>query len=220
MTAFPTAGLYAIVDVDALATRSIEPLDFAIAVLEGGARVLQLRAKHTPDDDVITLLRRLGEPTRAAGALLFANDRPDLAAASGCDGVHVGQSDVPVVEVRVRFPHLLVGLSTHTEEETTRAAEIAPDYIAFGPIFPTKTKQDASPVVGLERLARVRGATRLPLVGIGGIDASTCTHVAARGALVAVVSALVDGEPSAAAIAARTRDLVDRITGPRAGQSS
>lgn len=207
MISFPRRGLYALVDTGTLRRRGISPLVFADAVLAGGPAVLQLRAKDASDDEVRALLRALAPRARAAGVLLFANDRPDLAAAEGVPGVHVGQGDAPVSEVRARFPELLVGVSTHDEAQLARAVVDAPDYVAFGPVFATSTKRDAEPVVGLDRLRAARAATDVPLVAIGGLDEARAPLVAEAGALVAVVSALVPENPTPQRITEATRRI-------------
>lgn len=201
-------GLYAIVDLALLEQQRIPPLEFAIEVLRARPPLLQLRAKRAAPRTVLGLLRALGPLCRRTGTLLFANDRPDLALAGDCDGVHVGQDDLAVRDVRQVGPGLLVGLSTHNLVQVEAALQEAPDYVAFGPVFPTASKQDPDPVVGLEGLreaaARARRA-RCPLVAIGGIDIGRAPAVAGCGVLGAAIGALMPksrdlGEVAALAI--------------------
>ncbi|HSC87727.1 MAG TPA: thiamine phosphate synthase, partial [Polyangiaceae bacterium] len=129
-----------------------------------------------------------------SGCLLFANDRPDLAEAGGADGVHVGQGDMAVEEVRRLHPHLALGLSTHDETQFDHALDLGLDYVALGPIFPTGSKRNAEPVVGLavlERLAARAQARGVPLVAIGGIHRENLHTVSSHAQLWAVIGALL-----------------------------
>lgn len=195
----PASRLYPIVDVDALSQRGIDVLAFAERVLGARPRYLQLRAKSLGARDTLALLRALVPLCRAAGVPLFANDRPDLALLAGADGVHVGQDDLPLAEVRRFAPNLRVGLSTHDLPQLEAALERAPDYVAFGPVFSTSSKARPDPVVGVAGLreaaerARSRG---VELVAIGGIDRPRAREIAETGAIAAVIAALLpeDGE--------------------------
>src|SRR5262245_8211501 len=192
-------GLYPIVDVDAVRARGLSTLDFAARVLAARPGLLQLRAKTLGSRETLELLRALLPICRTAGALLFANDRPDLAVLAGADGVHVGQSDLTVADVRRFAPSLAVGVSTHDATELERALVERPDYVAFGPVFTTGSKANPEPVVGLDALARARDralAVGVPLVAIGGIDRERAPSIARLGILGAVIGALVpeDGE--------------------------
>lgn len=206
----PLRGLYPIVDTEALAARGLSPILFAEGVLEARPPLLQLRAKGLGARDTLSLLRALTPLTRRAGTLLFANDRPDLALLAEADGVHVGQSDLPLAEVRRFAPHLKVGVSTHDERELEAALAQKPDYVAFGPVFPTRSKAAAEPTVGVERLA---GAARLargagvPLVAIGGIDRARLEQAGAHADLVAVIAALLPAGGEVDETAARAREL-------------
>ena len=186
-------GLYPIIDVDTLDRQGLAYLDFAGAVLSVRPSIVQLRAKRMGARDTLALLNALGPMARQSGAKLYANDRPDLARLAGCDGVHLGQADLPAGEVRRCFPELELGLSTHTLSELEAALEVRPTYIAYGPIFGTSSKENPETAVGLEGLAAARrllgGA--LPLVAIGGIDRSRLSAVRAHADLVAVIGALL-----------------------------
>lgn len=208
-------GLYPIVDVDVLESRGFDVLPFLEAVLEARPALVQLRAKSLGARATLELLRAFRERTRRAGVKLFANDRPDLAALAECDGVHVGQSDLPPSEVRRCFPSLELGLSTHTLAQLDEALAARPDYVAFGPVFATRSKLDAEPVVGLEGLGRAaaRIGGQCPLVAIGGIDASNAARVGAVAELAAVISALVPAEPGADAVTRVTRELMRTLSG-------
>jgi thiamine-phosphate pyrophosphorylase len=141
-----------------------------------------------------------------SGALFIINDRCDLAMALEADGVHLGQGDLPLKEARaIMGPHRLIGISTHRLQEIREIAQEGANYLAFGPIFQTRSKADHEPVVGLAGLRAARGLTRLPLFAIGGItiaNAGTVLSVGADG--VAVISAVSDAPDIAAAVKALT----------------
>lgn len=186
-------GLYAVLDADAAARRGVPLLPFARAVLAARPAAAQLRAKHLSPRDTLALLRELSPAARAAGVPLFANDRPDLALLAGADGVHVGQGDLPLREVQALAPGLPVGVSTHTVGELQRALAERPDYVAFGPIWETASKEGAEPVVGtaaLEDASREARRAGIPLVAIGGVDLARAPELARLGIAAAAISAL------------------------------
>lgn len=189
-------GLYPIVDVDSLRGLADSPLsivNFAEQVLTARPPLLQLRAKHSGARETLELLRALRPLCTRVGTLLFANDRPDLAELAQCDGVHVGQDDLPVGLVRKLSPRLLVGVSTHDPAQLAAALADRPDYVALGPIFGTTSKERPDPIVGVEQLARAHEATRaakIPLVAIGGIDSARAAALRGRCDLLAVIAAL------------------------------
>jgi thiamine-phosphate pyrophosphorylase len=205
-------GLYAILDVDAFRSRGIDVAtrleEIADALLSARPTALQLRAKNEGGRATLDLLRRLR--ARCKEAPLFANDRPDLAMLARCDGVHVGQDDLPYEEVRRIVPaEMMVGVSTHGSEQLAAALSLKPTYVAFGPVFGTASKVNPDPTVGLEGLrtsAEMARAAGIPLVAIGGIDRSRAPEVIAAGARWgAAISDLVDHDP--AEIARRARAL-------------
>jgi thiamine-phosphate pyrophosphorylase len=178
--------------------------------LAGGASVVQLRLKHTADGAALELARWALARTRSAGALLFVNDRFDLAALAGADGVHLGQDDLApeLVPEDVRR-RLWIGLSTHTREqvEASRARPI--DYVAFGPVFGTASKDSEFMPRGLPALREAVSLAAHPLVAIGGIGAENAAAVRAAGAAAAaLISAVADAPDPAAA----TRYLQERFS--------
>jgi thiamine-phosphate pyrophosphorylase len=192
-------GLYPIVDVDSLRELGAPPravVAFAeriISIRPARPALLQLRAKHLGARDTLELLRALRPLCSAAGVRLIANDRPDLAVLAECDGVHVGQDDLPLPLVRKLAPGLLVGVSTHDLEQLEQALTDKPDYVAFGPIFATVSKERPDPSVGLALLARAHTAAQragIPLVAIGGITLERAAQVAEHAELAAVIAAL------------------------------
>jgi thiamine-phosphate pyrophosphorylase len=175
-------------------------LETAEAVIRGGAGCLQLREKELPDTELLRRAHRLRELTARRGALLFINDRPDVAKLATADGVHVGQDDLPVREARrIAGGNVLVGKSTHTLEQFEAAATEAPDYIAVGPMFPSPTKPQAH-IAGPQTLAEAAKRTETPLVGIGGITAANAAAIIHAGAsCVCACSAVIGADDVEAA---------------------
>jgi thiamine-phosphate pyrophosphorylase len=186
-------GLYAIVDVTTLHRLGLPVVEVAAAIAQAGPVAIQLRAKSAAACDVLALLRSIHPICRQLGVPLFANDRVDLAVLSGCEGVHLGQDDLPVVEARRIAPHLRIGISTHNLEQLDRAVRSHPDYVAYGPVYATRSKLDPDVAVGLDGLRDARRRCPLPLVAIGGIDLARAPEVSAIGAVGAVIAALLPG---------------------------
>jgi thiamine-phosphate pyrophosphorylase len=187
-------GLYAIVDCDFLAARSCEPLAFLERLVDAHPAAIQLRAKSAGARVTLDAARRMAALCRDASIPFFLNDRPDLALLSGSSGVHLGQSDLRLEDARRLSPDLLLGVSTHRHDELEQALAERPSYVAFGPVFATRSKRDPEPVVGLEALARAGARcreARVPLVAIGGIDEARAREVAGRADVGAVISALL-----------------------------
>jgi thiamine-phosphate pyrophosphorylase len=198
--------LYPIVDVDVCRLRGLDPLAVLDAFLAGGARFIQLRDKTPRTGPLVALAAAAVARAHAAGAALIVNDRADVAALSGADGVHVGQDDLPVEDVRrVLGDDAIVGLSTHDEAQIDRAVETSATYIAVGPIYGTSTKETGYTARGLDllRYAVNRGRPEglrdeaVPIVAIGGITLERATEVLAAGAAsVAVISDLLTDDPA------------------------
>ena len=173
--------------------------------LAGGVDVLQLREKDAGDDAILAAAATFRALCAEQGALFVVNDRPDLAVAAGADGVHLGQDDEPVAAVRERFGReLLIGLSTHSQEQLAAALETDADYVCVGPVYATPTKPDY-PAVGLELVRHAARVVERPWFAIGGIDGANVGDAAAAGARrIAVVRAIRDApEPRAAAAGLR-----------------
>jgi thiamine-phosphate pyrophosphorylase len=185
-------------------------------LLQGGATFIQLRDKlarpRSFTNDASEALRL----SRKTGAKILINDRVDIAAALHADGVHLGQTDMPVESARrLLGDQAIIGLSTHSLEQARSALQLPIDYIAFGPIYLTTTKNKADPVVGLTKLGEIKAiAGPIPIVAIGGIDQSRVYQTLAAGAdSVAVISTLLR-EPLR--IAERLRFLTIKATQPEA----
>jgi thiamine-phosphate pyrophosphorylase len=195
-------GFYAILDLGLLGAR--DPLALAEELLAAGPVALQLRAKELSPRALLPLARDLAARCRAAAIPFIVNDRADIAALSGAFGVHLGQEDLPLAAVRRAFPSLAVGVSTHSLAQVEEALSGGADYLGFGPVFPTTTKERPDPVVGLEALsAAVRRAAQagVPVVAIGGIRRENLHAVRGAGAEVAtaISEVLLAPAPEAAA---------------------
>jgi thiamine-phosphate pyrophosphorylase len=177
------------------------PAAWLHAVLRGGVDIVQLRDKRAGDDQLVHLGRRFARVCAEHGALFILNDRPDLVAQTGADGVHVGQDDTPVVAARaIVGAQRLVGLSTHSPAQVDAAATAGVDYIGVGPVHETPTKPGAA-AVGLELVGHAASSVTVPFFAIGGIDAGNLPTVRGAGARgVAVVRALTQvADPERAA---------------------
>jgi len=185
--------LYVILDAG-LMTGSAEVI--AKQLIEAGVRMLQYRSKGGTARETLEVSRRLAGICAEAGATLFVNDRPDIAWLAGAAGVHVGQEDLSVEEVRgLVGAEKWIGVSTHTEEQFRAAIESSADYVAVGPVFVTKSKENPDPVVGTEFIRRVRELTTKPIVAIGGITLEKAGEVIDAGAdAVAVISDILLAE--------------------------
>ena len=153
------------------------------AAVRAGVKMLQLRMKDSPRELIIKTARELMSITSGSDTKLIVNDEPLIAAEAGADGVHVGQDDMPVGEVRKRFPEIaIVGLSTHNLSQARAAEAIGPDYIGVGPVYATPTKKIPDPVLGIERAAEMISAVTMPAVAIGGLNRETIRDIIRAGA--------------------------------------
>ena len=183
--------LYLITDRQASGRRSVP--DLVKAAIEGGLKLLQYREKELPKRETLLVAQVLRELTRSAEATLIINDDVDLAMAVEADGVHLGQEDLPPAAARkILGPEMIIGYSTHSPSQAAKSEALPIDYLAFGPVYTTATKRDASPVVGLAALRRVCANTSKPVVAIGGIDLIRVREVLDAGAQsAAIISALM-----------------------------
>jgi len=209
--------LYVILDRVAARGRDLD--EILAATLEGGCRMVQLREKEWPSGRLLPLAERLGGRCRRAGVTFIVNDRVDLAVAVGADGVHLGQDDLPPRAARPLLrPGMILGRSTHTLVQATRARDEAVDYVAVGSMFETATKPDFE-LAGPDLLRRIRPLTPQPLVGIGGITHANLGDVIRAGADgIAVISAVCGAPDPAAAtrrLLAAIREARDLTRTPR-----
>lgn len=199
--------LYAILDAALLRTSAVS---MAESLALAGVGLIQYRDKQLSATNLLAVSRQLVSILHRHGARFVLNDRPDVAALAGAGGVHVGQDDLPVEDARaICGRDSWVGISTHNEAQVREADATSADYIAVGPVFPTSTKQQADPAVGLDFVRRARAMTRKPLVAIGGITMENAVEVWRAGAdSVAVARDLL----AAADPAARAREYLRRAT--------
>ncbi len=183
--------LCAIIDAAQIGQRS--PAAVAEILLSAGVRLIQYREKRASSRELFQNSREIAVQVREPDTMFIVNDRADVARAVNADGVHVGQDDLPVeLARRVLGPAKLIGYSTHLLAQVVEADRSSADYIAFGPIFPTQSKENPDPVVGPEGLSEARRRTRKPLVAIGGITVQNARAVIQAGAdSVAVISDLL-----------------------------
>ncbi len=178
------------------------PREFLAAAVRGGVDVLQLRDKALGDDELVTAAKEFRAAADAGGALFVLNDRPDLVAACGADGVHVGQDDMTPSDARaVVGPGAVVGRSTHAPEQGLEAdADPDVDYLAVGPVHATPTKP-GRPAAGLEYVSWAAQHLRKPWFAIGGLDAETVGGAVAHGAsrIVVVRAIAASDDPERAA---------------------
>jgi thiamine-phosphate pyrophosphorylase len=197
---FRLPRLYPILDVDLVRASGRQPLDLLGAWLDAGVRIVQLRAKTGPAGGTLALADAMVRRCRATGARFIVNDRADLAAMAGADGIHVGQDDLPPRAVRALIGETAwVGLSTHADAQVDAGCLEPVTYLAIGPVFATASKDRPDPSVALDGVRRAAARARhagIPLVAIGGITLATAPEVVAAGAdAVAVISDLLAGDP-------------------------
>jgi len=200
------AGLYAIIDIQALKERS--PIEATNQAICGGAKTIQLRDKLQSKRELLPIAQQLKSLCAKHNVLFIINDYLDLALATDADGLHLGQDDLPISTARKLLPiDKILGCSTTTIDQAVAAESEGADYIAVGSIYPTISKETAK-VVGLEIVRQVRQAVALPLVAIGGITKDNAAEVMTAGAdSVAVISAILQAEN----IEEAARQIVDRL---------
>ena len=172
--------LYAILDPSQ--TRARPPEEVLKNLLEGGTKLLQLRAKNRPAEEFLRLALETRRQTSQSGCLFIVNDRIDIALAAGADGVHLGQEDLPLRAARKLMGEKLIGISTHDLTQAEEAEKGGADYIGFGPIFGTTTKQTRNSPRGLAMLREVRKVIKIPIVAIGGISEEAFSDILNAGA--------------------------------------
>jgi thiamine-phosphate pyrophosphorylase len=193
--------LIVITDAGLAAPRTVE--EVVEEALSAGARAIQLREKGASSRELLARARRLRQLTRNWGALLFLNDRFDVALAAEADGVHLGPHDLPVAAIRaVAPPGFLIGHSTDIPDVATRAVAQGADYIGCGAVYRTATKADTGKAIGVEGLARVSEAVKIPVVGIGGITPEGAREIASERAAagVAVIGAIMGAQDPGRAV--------------------
>lgn len=181
--------LYLITDRKLLPeNRQLECLE---AALKGGARDLQLREKDLRPNQLFPLAAAMRKLTRQYGARLYINDRLDIALMVDADGVHLPEEGLPADAVKARYPHLLVGVSTHSPDSAKKAEAQGADFITFSPIYETASKKKYGPPQGLEKLREVTREIGIPVLALGGITKDRVKPVLEHGAFgVALISGI------------------------------
>ena len=163
-------------------------------VLEGGARAIQLRMKNSTTRQVIEKGVKIRKIVEDYDALLFVDDRVDVALAIEAHGVHLGPDDIPLRVARRIAPNLLIGATVHSVDEAIKAQEYGADYLGAGSVYPTRSKENAV-VIGLDNLRRIVERVRIPVVAIGGINVENVKEVLSTGVDgIAVISAILAAE--------------------------
>ena len=177
---FAAARLYPVISSEFCAGRS--PFEVFSAAAAGGAKVIQIREKNWSKDRICELVRACRPAADRFGVLVIVDDHADVARDAGADGVHIGQDDMSVAEVRAVSPELLIGKSTHNLAELLAAQEEGTDYLNIGPIFATNTKSVSYPAVGLEELTKLVPQVKIPFSVMGGIKERHIKALLAAGA--------------------------------------
>jgi thiamine-phosphate pyrophosphorylase len=180
-------------------------------VIPNGVRWMQLREKNGTRREIFKTARLLKTMAAANGVTLIINDHADIALAVDADGVHLGQDDLPLAEARKIMGAKIIGISTHSLAQAVAAAEGGADYVGFGPIFQTKTK-DAGPPRGVEELKIIKRHVGIPVVAIGGITQDNLAEVFEAGADAVAVSSGIMKRRDIAEAAGRYVALIEAIT--------
>jgi thiamine-phosphate pyrophosphorylase len=196
--------LYAILDPEQ--TKGRAAVLVLRQLLDGGAKLLQLRVKALAPRDFLTLAREVRGQTRDAGCQLIVNDRIDIALACDADGVHLGQEDLPLGAGKKLMGRKIVGISTHDVGQAREAEQNGADYIGFGPMFGTTTKDTGLSARGIAMLKEIRAAVKIPIVAIGGITEQNVQQVWQAGAdSAAIISDILGAEDIADKVARISR---------------
>jgi thiamine-phosphate pyrophosphorylase len=185
--------LYAVLDPEQTSGR--DPEAVLRRLLDGGAKIVQLRVKSMAPRDFLQLARSARSLTRSHDCRLIINDRADIALACDADGVHLGQEDLPLHAARKIMGQKLIGISTHDADQASEAERSGADYIGFGPMFGTTTKETGFSARGVDMLRQIRAAVKLPIVAIGGIKENNVQEVWRAGAdSAAIISDILGAE--------------------------
>ncbi len=195
--------VYLILDKRLIGTE--DPIEIVKTVAAGGVTAIQWRDKRGGSQELIKVVSQLQSCKELQSMSVIVNDRVDLALASGAAGVHLGQDDLPLPEARKLLGEKIIGVSTHSKEEALKAEGEGADYISLGPIFPTQTKEDTGPPLGVKKIEEIKKAVEIPLITIGGINRANIEEVVAAGAdVVAVASAILKAKDMTTA----TKELI------------
>lgn len=204
----PSLQLYGILDTGYVAPKKMAAV--AEQLLQGGIKILQLRAKQSSEAEIVEMAQQILPLIRAREGIFILNDHPQLVPIVGADGAHIGQDDMTVAEARqLAGEKTIIGLSTHSLKQVEQAISQQPDYIGFGPLFATPTKPDYAPI-GLADIAKAQAMVPFPVFCIGGITSQTLPQViAAEAKRVVVVSDLLQ----AADATTKAREFLETLMG-------
>ena len=198
--ALTLSPLYAILDPEQIKARAIE--EVLRELLRAGVKLLQLRAKSLVAKDFLDLARLVRSATQLHDCRLIVNDRVDIAMACNADGVHLGQDDLPLHAGRKLLQNKIIGISTHDIVQARQAQRDGADYIGFGPMFGTTTKDTGLTARGIDMLKQIRAAVTIPIVAIGGINEQNISQVWQAGAnSAAIISDILGAEDIAGKVA-------------------
>lgn len=209
-----TLNLSVYVITDRLLSRGRSHREVVEKAIDGGATCIQLREKDITSREFFASALELRKLTREKGIALIVNDRLDIALAVGADGVHLGQDDLPFAEARrLMPPEMILGVSAGDRQEALEAQSLGATYLGVGAIFKTGTKADAGEPIGLPALADICRSMRIPVVGIGGINAANARFVIEAGAAGAAVVSSVVAVPDITAAAAEIAGVIKKALG-------
>jgi thiamine-phosphate pyrophosphorylase len=187
-----------------------DPVEMITAQIRGGADLIQLREKNMPKKGALELGLAIRRLTTQEGIPFIVNDELDLAMILEADGVHLGQDDIPIKYARPLLKGKIIGISTHSLSQAREAIRDGADYIGLGPVFETKTKTKADPVVGMDLILKVQELSPVPVIAIGGIGESNIDLLVNRGIKrAAVISDIFSSKD----IEAKTRALKEKLRG-------
>ena len=185
--------------------------EFLAAVLDAGVDIVQLREKEMEAKQLLEFCEIVRSRTQEADALFIVNDRVDVAIASGADGVHLGQDDLPPKTARAQTGRdFLIGLSTHAKDEVLASNEDEADYIGVGPVFETPTKP-GRPATGLELVRFAKDNARKPFFAIGGVDLETLSEVVEAGATRVSVLRVLTQSNDPAGVTKRIKQILENV---------
>lgn len=186
------------------------------SAVNGGVTLVQIREKNCSSEEFLRLAYRASKILRHLGIPLIVNDRVDVALQVGAQGVHIGPSDLPWCEARrLLGPEAIIGVSVENLAQAKILEKANIDYFGVSSVFPTRTKPDVARIWGLEGLKTLRAETRIPLVGIGGIDESNIKEVMRAGADGAAIVSAICSSPNPFLNAHRLRSLIDEVNSER-----
>ena len=206
---FPRLDLYLVTDASLSNGRST--LDMVTDAIRGGVTCVQLREKNATAKDFLHTAQQLRPLLEKHRIPFIINDRIDIALAANADGIHIGQSDIPLPDAKKIFPDKIIGITIHSAEQAVLAEKEGATYVAVSPVFDTPTKTDTPPGLGLEGVSRIRKSVSIPVVAIGGIQLNNAAEILQAGADgLAVVSALVSA-PDISFAAKQFTDLIQQV---------